>query len=262
MPWDSTGQEEIYVWCDYFGDEEKAKQTVDAVKAYTPSIPNWGYNGAARRYFDSAVYGKRKVMGRLFGHYGSPLNAIPLLQSYKEHHSDDLYLLKVGYAASTSALTTINQDGFGSMGYLANPDIMDFEPYTGDYGQSFYGYMHEAGQFVHFDPQAGWLSFGGEVEDNGNMILTMKPTDAFHKRLFVHGEETDFEIISETVPIKDVVYDFANDKIFVNFSEPKVAPRNLRIRTSENVRPTENGQMVRGAYEFDPLARQLTFKIK
>lgn len=260
MPWDSTGQEEIYVWCDYFGDMGKAKQTVDAVKAYTPSIPNWGYNGAARRYFDSAVYGKREEMGRLFGHYGSPLNAIPLLMSYKEHHSDDLYLLKVGYAASTSALTTINPDGFGSMGYLANPDVMDFEPYTGDYGQSFYGYMHEAGQFVHFDPQAGWLSFGGEVEVDGSTIV-VTPTDAFHRRLFIHGENGDLEIKSETAPIKNVLYDLDEGKVIINFAEPGVTPKHLRVQVSTNLHPVQDGSLIRGAYEFDAFTRQLTFKL-
>ena len=29
MPWDSTGQEEIYTWCRYFGADEKALVTLN-----------------------------------------------------------------------------------------------------------------------------------------------------------------------------------------------------------------------------------------
>lgn len=204
MPWDSTGQEEIYTWCHYFGDKPKSKQTVDAVLAYTPSIPHWGYNGAARRYFDSFVYGKSELMVRLFGHYGSTLNAIPILDSYKADRSDDLYYLKVGYAASTSALTMIDRNGFGSMGFMADPAVMDFEPYTGDYGQSFYGYAYEAGQFVHYDATSGWGSFGGNLELDQNIML-LEPLDAFKKRIFIHSYYNNIQIVSETLPIKNVL---------------------------------------------------------
>lgn len=52
MPWDSTGQEEVYMWSDYFGYNDKAKITLDAILAYMPTMPNWAYNGNARRYWD------------------------------------------------------------------------------------------------------------------------------------------------------------------------------------------------------------------
>ena len=53
MPWDSTGQEEIYTWCRYFGFDDKAEVTLNAIRAYMPTVPNWAYNGAGRRYFDA-----------------------------------------------------------------------------------------------------------------------------------------------------------------------------------------------------------------
>src|SRR5262249_37577669 len=52
MAWDSTGQEQIYGISKYFGSDDKAKITLDSILGYMPSIPHWGYNGSARRFWD------------------------------------------------------------------------------------------------------------------------------------------------------------------------------------------------------------------
>lgn len=46
MPWDSTGQEEVYAWMKYFGYPDKADVTLNAILSYDPTIPHWGYNGS------------------------------------------------------------------------------------------------------------------------------------------------------------------------------------------------------------------------
>jgi hypothetical protein len=99
MPWDSTGHEEVYAWTHYFGDTDNAKICVDAITAYMPAIPHWGYNSCARRYWDFK-YGRSKTdrLERMIHHYGSSLNAILVLTDYRDH-PDDLYLLRIGYAA-------------------------------------------------------------------------------------------------------------------------------------------------------------------
>lgn len=67
--WDSTGQEGVYYWtryvfltdfwtvmvmeCDrYFGETEMRDKTKNTVMGYVPTLPHWGYNGNARRYWD------------------------------------------------------------------------------------------------------------------------------------------------------------------------------------------------------------------
>ncbi|HET7038915.1 MAG TPA: DUF5695 domain-containing protein, partial [Gemmatimonadales bacterium] len=77
MPWDSTGQEEVYAWCRYFGYDEKAQVTLNAILGYMPTVPHWGYNGSARRYWDFVYAGKLRRVERQLHHYGSGLNAIP-----------------------------------------------------------------------------------------------------------------------------------------------------------------------------------------
>jgi hypothetical protein len=40
----------------YFGFDAKAQTSIDAILEYDPTIPSWGYNGGARRYWDFGYY--------------------------------------------------------------------------------------------------------------------------------------------------------------------------------------------------------------
>ena len=171
MPWDSTGQEEVYGWSRYFHYDDKAQVTLNAILAYDPAIPSWGYNGSARRYWDF-VYGgdpKYSRIERQLHHYGSALNAIPLLEEYRAH-PDDLYLLRVGYGGVMGPLSNIDQKGFASAAFHSFPDRMMFDPYTGDYGPNFFGHAINTGTFLVHDDAMGWLCFGGNVEEHGGTI--------------------------------------------------------------------------------------------
>ena len=89
----------MYEWARYFNYTGMAQLTLSAIEAYTPRMAHWGYAGNARRYFDFLVYGGANFgTERLLHHYGSPLNAIPLLDAYRAN-PDDLYLLEIGISA-------------------------------------------------------------------------------------------------------------------------------------------------------------------
>ena len=47
--WDCTGQEGVYYWSAYFGDETTVNKTIQSIRGYMPTIAHWGYNGNARR---------------------------------------------------------------------------------------------------------------------------------------------------------------------------------------------------------------------
>lgn len=261
MPWDSTGQEEVYTWCHYFGNVRLANQTIQSIMAYTPAIPHWGYNGASRRYFDSFVYGKLHRISREFNHYASSLNAIAILDDYKNSRQSDLYQLKVGYAASTSPLTSIDQRGFASMAFLADPAVMDFDPYTSDFGQAFYGYVHDAGQYSYHDLKRGWLSFGGRLIEHGQQ-LTLVPEDAFRRRLFLHDDQLNFEIFSETKDIRQVDFDVEKRLVIIEFeTSGQIVPNHLRLKTTNNLVPIDHVQKKRGAYQFDADSKIVQLKL-
>ena len=123
MPWDSTGQEEVYAWTKYFEYRNKAEVTLNAILGYDPTIPHWGYNGSARRYWDFIFAAKYSRIERQLHHYGSGLNAIPLLAEYREH-PDDLYLLRVGYGGTMGALADIDREGFLAPAFHSFPDML------------------------------------------------------------------------------------------------------------------------------------------
>ena len=183
MPWDSTGQEEVYGWTKYFGYHDKAEVTLDAILGYDPAIPHWGYNGSARRYWDFIFAAKDRRLERQLHHYGSGLNAIPVLSEYRDH-PDDFYLLRVGYGGTMGALTDIDQDGFASAAFHGFPDMLKHDPLSGDYGPNLFGHAWNTATYVVDHPEFGWIAFGGNVTTQGHLV-TVTPRDSYRARIYI-----------------------------------------------------------------------------
>ena len=183
MAWDSTGQEEVYAWCKYFGYDDKAAVSLNSILGYMPTIPHWGYNGNARRYWDFIYGGKLRRIERQLHHYGSGLNAIPVLAEYRTHPQDD-YLLRVGYGGTMGALTNIDQEGFASVAFHSFPSTLKWDGYSGDYGPNFFGHAFNTATYIVNHPGFGWLAFGGDVKLEGDWV-TVKPLDSFRMRVYL-----------------------------------------------------------------------------
>jgi hypothetical protein len=183
MPWDSTGQEEVYAWMKYFGYQDKADVTLNAILGYDPAIPHWGYNGSARRYWDFVFAAKYRRLERQLHHYGSGLNAIPLLAEYREH-PDDFYLLRVGYGGMMGVLTDIDQEGFLAPAFHSFPDMLKFDPLSGDNGPNFFGHALNTATYIVHHPEFGWVSFGGNTTVSGETVK-VTPLDSFRTRVYI-----------------------------------------------------------------------------
>ncbi len=191
MPWDSTGQEEVYAWCRYFGFDDKAAVTLNAILGYMPTVPHWGYNGSARRYWDFQYAGKLRRIERQLHHYGSGINAIPVLSEFRSH-PDDFYLLRVGYGGTLGAIANITQEGFGPSAFHAYPATLRIDGYSGDYGPNFFGYTVNAATYLVHHPDFGWLAFGGNVqvqsvgaEARGRAVVRVEPLDGARARVYL-----------------------------------------------------------------------------
>jgi hypothetical protein len=183
MPWDSTGQEEVYAWTKYFGYQDKAEVTLNAILGYDPAIAHWGYNGSARRYWDFIFAAKIRRLERQLHHYGSGINAIPLLAEYREH-PDDFYLLRVGYGGTMGALTDIDEEGFDSAAIHGFPDMLKPDPLSGDCGPNLFGYAWNTATYLVDHPQFGWLAFGGNLKTEGE-VVTITPLDSSRSRVYL-----------------------------------------------------------------------------
>ena len=183
MPWDSTGQEEVYAWTKYFGYLDKADVTLSAILGYDPIMPHWGYNGSARRYWDFIFAAKYRRIERQLHHYGSGLNAIPLLTEYREHPGD-FYLLRVGYGGTMGVLADIDRDGFLAPAFHSFPDTLGFDPLSGDNGPNFFGHAWNTATYVVDHPEFGWLAFGGNVKVDGDSVR-VRPRDSSRSRVYI-----------------------------------------------------------------------------
>ena len=183
MAWDSTGQPEVYAWMRYFAYQPQADVTKQVILAYDPAIPSWGYNGNARRYWDFLYGGKYPRIERQIHHYGSTLNAVPLFDAYRADPVD-LRLLRIAYGGMMGGITNIDRDGFSSAAFHSAPDMMRWDPYSGDYGMGFYGHAIASATYLIDDPVFGWLGFGGNVDRRGGEI-GIAPKDGARTRLFI-----------------------------------------------------------------------------
>ncbi len=181
--WDSTGQPEVYAWTEYFGFHEKAQVCLDSILGYMPTLPSWAYNGNARRYWDfyygDAPGGEQE---RQIHHYGSGINAVPLLSAFRTR-PDDFYLLQVGYGGEMGALSAIDKEGFPSPAFHSNPAILRWDTWTGDCGPSFFSLAVNTGTYLVHHPDFGWQAFGGNVKTSGDWV-EVAPLDAFRMRFY------------------------------------------------------------------------------
>jgi hypothetical protein len=233
MAWDSTGQEEVYAWCKYFGYEDKAQVTLNSILAYDPTVPHWGYNGNARRYWDFLYGGKLSRIERQIHHYGSGMNAIPLLAEYRQH-PDDLYLLRVGYGGTMGAMSNIDQEGFASAAFHSFPSTLKWDAYSGDYGPNFFGHAFNTGTYLVRSKDFGWQAFGGNVTTSGDRIR-VEPKDSFRKRVYL--APVGLYLTLDAGTFDSVEYDAKTGavKIALSANAPDTPNARLRIEQPANI---------------------------
>ena len=74
-------------------------------------------------YIFSSYGGKLQRIERMIHHYGSALNALPLLSQFRQTPKDT-YLLQAGYGGITGPLSNIRQDGSMYNGFHSFPDTL------------------------------------------------------------------------------------------------------------------------------------------
>ena len=258
MAWDSTGQEEVYSWSRYFGFDDKALVTLNAILAYMPAMAHWGYNGSARRYWDFWYAGHPATsrLERQLHHYGSALNALPVLTAYKDH-PEDWHLLRIGYAGMMGALANVTQDGFAPAAFHSYPSTLAIDGYSGDYGPGFLGHVLNVSSFLVRHPEYGWQAFGGSAsEENGLVIL--RPSDSARLRTFIAPTNLGIEL--EAGRIASVTVDPVTGVVDLELDAPNAfAPRALLLIDGDYA-PEADLPMERGAFVVD-LSRTTTIRL-
>ncbi|QSZ31394.1 hypothetical protein DSL72_000959 [Monilinia vaccinii-corymbosi] len=200
--WDSSGQEGVYYWSRYFGLTATVTKTINSIVGYMPTVSHWAWNGNARRYWDFTYGSKLMSFERMGHHYGSGLNALPLLSHFEENPAQT-YLLRVGYGGTNGPLSNIDQDGFASAAFHLWPDTMAWDDYSGDYGPNFVGLALGSGTYVVDDATLGLVAFGGTLTGSSTS-WTVLPKDAVRRKVFI--AQLGFKFTIDAGAIESVRY--------------------------------------------------------
>lgn len=262
MPWDSTGQEEVYMWSDYFGFDEKSEVTLNAILAYMPTVPHWGYNGSARRYWDFVYGGKLRRIERQLHHYGSALNSIPVLNAYHKK-PEDLYLLRVGYGGVLGGISNITQKGFGPAAFHSFPNTLKIDGYSGDYGSGFFGYAVNSRSYLVFHEDFGWLGFGGNVKEDKDWI-NMEIKNASRSAVWIGPEKILLEL--DAGNFESVRYNTKSKEIELIFSPKSTIVDKVYLKQNDKVgkmyKPDVQYQVENGSYVIELKDERLKLRLK
>lgn len=122
---------------------------------------------------------------RQIHHYGSGLNALPLMSQF-ESNPADIYLLRVAYGGLSGPLTNIDEGGFASASFHSFADTLAWDAYSGDYGPNFVGHALNSGAYLIQHPDFGWQVFGGSVTSRKNAsIVEVQVLDSVRRKVFI-----------------------------------------------------------------------------
>lgn len=133
---------------------------------------------------DNIYGGKLMRIERQIHHYGSGLNALPLISQFMSDPSD-VYLLRVGFGGLSGPLSNIDQGGFAAASFHSFEDTLKWDGYSGDYGPNFVGHAFNSGAFLIQHPSFGWQAFGGKVTSASSMNVEVQVLDSVRRRIFI-----------------------------------------------------------------------------
>lgn len=141
---------------------------------------------------DNVYGGKLQRIERQIHHYGSGLNALPLISQFESNPTDN-YLLRVAFGGLSGPTSNIDQGGFAAASFHSFADTLKWDGYSGDYGPNFVGHSLGIGTFIIQHPDFGWQAFGGDVQSTSPTI-TVHPRDTLRRRVFIAPLATMFTL--------------------------------------------------------------------
>jgi len=260
--WDTTGQEEAYIWGTYFNETALAQSALSQILAYTPLVPNWAWHGSAYGFGDFGNNGwLSRANERVLQHYRSGLNSIPSTEAFLKE-PNDLYLLRLAAGSISGVLTNIDADGAPAMAYHGDPSLMAWDPASGDHGLAFYGHSHNTQSFLVNHPDFGTLCYFCDVNQTAAGSLLLTPRDSYHKTVYM--AELGLQIRSDAGTIAQVqVQMSASDPhqvsgVVVVFDEVGAQPLSkfrlrLLTRSGGHVFVAKGLNKERAGYEVTPI---------
>ena len=129
---------------------------------------------------------------RQIHHYGSGLNALPLMSQFESDPSD-LYLLRVAMGGAAGPLTNVDEGGFAAASFHSFADTLAWDGYSGDYGPNFVGLSLNQRTTLIQHPDFGWQAFNGHITSQSGGNIAVEVRDAVRRRIFIAPLAVRFE---------------------------------------------------------------------
>jgi len=266
--WDTTGQEEAYIWGAYFASTlgsaaaaKLARSALDQILSYTPLVANWAWHGSAYGEGDFGNNGYYELGNeRVLQHYRSGLNSIPTTEAFLAEPTD-VYLLRLAAGSIGGVLANIDPTtGANSMGFHSDPANLFFDPASGDWGLALYGHAHNTHSFLVRHEDFGWQCYFCDVS-LGAGKLTLTTRDSLRRRVYVAPLGLQIRSDAGTIERVEATLDAADEQLLsvtVVFSAVGSQPlEHFRLRLvtragTLSFRPIGSFVQTRGAYEIPP----------
>ena len=161
------------------------------------------------------------------------------------------------------ALTNIDQDGFASCAFHAFPDMLKFDPYSGDYGPNFFGHALNTATYIVDHPDFGWVAFGANLTAQ-NGIVKAKPLDSFRNRIYL--APVGLWLTLDSGEFSEVEFDSRTHKVRVGLAPRSDGTAKALLRIDQPAKPdsakeyqlAKSFPSERGAYAV-PLGASITW---
>lgn len=151
---------------------------------------------------------------RQIHHYGSGLNALPLISQF-ESDPTDYYLLRAAYGGLSGPLSNIDEGGFAAASFHSFEDTLKWDGYSGDYGPNFVGHSLGIGTVIVDHPDFGWQALGGNVVSTSPTVQ-VQTRDSLRRRVFIAPISTLFTL--DAGAFESVTYDPSSHKVVVTIT--------------------------------------------
>ncbi len=191
-----------------------------------------------------------------------------MLRAYREH-PNDFYLLRIGYAGTTGAITDIDQEGFLSPAFHAFPDMLRHDPVSGDNGPNFFGHALNTAAYLVNHPEFGWVAFGGNVARQGD-IERLTPLDSARTRVYLAPVGLWLTLDAGTFEAVELNPRTHQVRVQLTAADPYTPAARLRVEQPATVQgvakfaPTQHFNEERGAFvvPLSDIPTRITFQPK
>ena len=180
---DHTGQEQVYFFSRFFGNDEKRTKTVDIDRALKGAMqPAWFRYGVD-------LFAHPDLRSEICCWHSSAMNAMALMQEFED--TGDLDLLLRAYPGHVSVMTNVTTEGAGYGWFMCTPGVYDHEPpRTFENGPAMWAFLRGAKAYVIRDAAFGLTGLGCRVQTSAGSV-TVVPNDGVRKRLRFTAEKID-----------------------------------------------------------------------